>query len=198
MARDGWALRVGEKVGAYTVVRLLGAGGAGQVWCARDERLGREIAIKMLLPLLAGDADRIRRFADEARLAGSLNHPNILTVYDVGEHRGAPFLVSECLEGSNLRRILEKGPLPIHKAVSVARQVAAGLAAAHARGILHRDLKPENVFLANDGSVKILDFGIAKLLPAADDAATGHPEQSRTMSASREAQNSASAPLHAP
>lgn len=168
VARDGWAVREGDRVGVYTILRLLGSGSGGQVWCARDERLNREVAIKMLLPYFASDQDHIRRFADEARLAGSLNHSNVLAVYDVGEHGGAPFLVSERLEGETLRARVAKGLLPIDKAVAVALQIARGLAAAHARGILHRDLKPENVFLCHDGAVKILDFGVAKLLPSTD------------------------------
>ncbi len=168
VARDGWTLRPGERVGTYTILRLLGSGGSGQVWCARDERLGREVAIKMLLPFFASDPDRVRRFADEARLAGALNHSNILAVYDVGEHGGAPFLVSERLEGEVLRTRLAKGPLQVDKVVAIALPVARGLAAAHARGIVHRDLKPENVFLRSDGGVTILDFGVAKLLPSAD------------------------------
>lgn len=166
VARDGFAVREGDRVGSYTILRLLGSGSGGHVWCARDERLDREVAIKMLFPYFASDQDRVRRFADEARLAGSLNHSNILAVYDVGEHSGAPFLVSERLEGETLRARLGKGSLPIDKAVSIALQIARGLAAAHARGILHRDLKPENVFLCSDGAVKILDFGVAKLLPS--------------------------------
>ncbi len=168
VARDGWTLRTGQRVGAYTILQLLGSGGSGQVWCAHDERLGREVAIKMLLPFFASDPDRVRRFADEARLAGALNHANILAVYDVGEHGGAPFLVSERLDGETLRARLANGRLSVDKAVAVAVQIARGLAAAHARGIIHRDLKPENVFLRSDGGVKILDFGVAKLLPPAD------------------------------
>ena len=179
VATDGWTLRPGEQVGTYTILRLLGSGGGGQVWCARDERLGREVAIKMLLPFFASDRDRVRRFADEARLAGALNHSNILAVYDVGEHGGAPFLVSERLEGETLRSRLATGVLPVEKAIAIALPVARGLAAAHARGIVHRDLKPENVFLRSDGGVKILDFGVAKLLPSgdarqADPSQTGH------------------------
>ena len=104
VARDGWTIRAGERVGAYTILRLLGSGGAGHVWCARDERLGREVAIKMLLPFYASDPDRLRRFADEARLAGALNHSNILAVYDVGEHHGAPFLVITRRERRNRQR----------------------------------------------------------------------------------------------
>ena len=160
---DGWSLRTGDRLGAYTIVRRLGAGGAGEVWLARDERLDRDVAVKVLLPHFSQDAERVHRFAEEARTAGSLNHSNILAVYDVGEHRGAPFLVSEFLQGESLRKRLESGPLPVKTALTVALDVARGLAAVHARGIIHRDLKPDNVFLRSDGGVKILDFGLAKL-----------------------------------
>jgi serine/threonine protein kinase/Tol biopolymer transport system component len=163
VASDGWSLQPGERIGAYTILRLLGAGGAGEVWRARDERLGRDVAIKVLLPHFSSDAERLRRFMDEARTAGALNHSNILTVYDVGEHRGNPFLVSECLEGQSLRPRLDAGPVRTNEAVTVILGIARGLAAAHGRGIIHRDLKPENVFVRADGGVKILDFGLAKL-----------------------------------
>src|SRR5262245_17240003 len=168
MATAGWDLEPGERIGAYTIVALLGAGGAGQVWRARDERLGRDVAIKTLLPHFSTDPEHLRRFADEARTAGALNHSNILTVHDVGEHRGRPFLVSECLEGQSLRRRIASGPIRPGEAVTVALDIARGLAAAHARGIVHRDLKPENVFLRSDGGAKILDFGLAKLQSALD------------------------------
>ncbi len=163
VASEGWRLQPGERIGAYTVVRLLGAGGAGEVWRARDDRLARDVAIKVLLPHYSSDRERLLRFAEEAHTAGALNHSNILTVYDVGEHRGIPYLVSECLEGQSLRQRIEGGPIKPEEAVRVTIGIARGLAAAHARAIVHRDLKPENTFIRSDGTVKILDFGLAKL-----------------------------------
>jgi hypothetical protein len=168
LAGDGLSLQPGRRIGVYTIVRQLGFGGAGEVWRAKDERLGRDVAIKVLLPHLSTDTEKLRRFAEEARAAGTLNHPNILTVHDVGEHDGTPYLVSECLEGRSLRERLKAGPMSVAEATSVALGIAQGLAAAHERGIIHRDLKPENTFLKSDGGTKLLDFGLAKLkLPAA-------------------------------
>jgi Tol biopolymer transport system component len=135
----------------------------GEVYRARDARLDRTVAIKVLPASFSSDRDRLQRFAQEARAAAGLNHPNILSIYDIGEDQGAPYIVSELLEGETLRDRLRIGPIPVRKAVECALQAARGLAAAHEKGIVHRDLKPENLFLTNDGHVKILDFGLAKL-----------------------------------
>jgi serine/threonine protein kinase len=149
----------------YRVMERIGAGGMGEVYRASDTRLGRDVAIKVLPASFSADPDRLRRFEQEARAAGALNHPNILTIYDVGTHEGAPFLVTELLEGETLRRRLAESPIPLRRALDFAVQIASGLAAAHEKGIVHRDLKPENLFLTKDGRVKILDFGLAKLAP---------------------------------
>jgi Tol biopolymer transport system component len=158
------ALSPGTKLGPYEIQSPLGAGGMGEVYRARDTRLGRDVAIKVLPEALANDADRLRRFEQEARTIAALNHPNILGIHDVGTHDGAPFLVSECLEGQTLREKLKSGPLPVRLAIEYALGMAHGLAAAHEKGIVHRDLKPENVFVTRDGRVKVLDFGLAKLV----------------------------------
>ena len=150
----------------YRIVAKLGAGGMGEVYRARDERLGRDVAIKVLPADFAKDEDRLRRFEQEARATSALNHPNILTIYDIGRHQESPFLVAELLEGEELRAALQEGAIPARKAVDYARQIVAGLSAAHERGIVHRDLKPENLFVTTDGRVKILDFGLAKQRPA--------------------------------
>ncbi len=142
---------------------MLGAGGMGEVYRARDARLNREVAVKVLPSEVASDSDRLRRFEQEARAAGALNHPNVLAVYDIGNHDGTPYVVSELLEGETLRDRLREGALTSRKAVDFAVQIAHGLAAAHEKGIIHRDLKPENLFTTKDGRVKILDFGLAKL-----------------------------------
>ena len=155
-------LTSGTKLGEYEVKSLLGSGGMGEVYRARDSRLGRDVAIKVL-PLLATDSDRLRRFEQEARAAAALNHPNILAVFQMGTYEGAPYLVSELLEGETLREQLKRGPLSVRKAIEYGVQIAHGLAAAHEKGIVHRDLKPENLFVTRDGRVKILDFGLAKL-----------------------------------
>ena len=147
----------------YEIISLIGSGGMGEVYRARDTRLNRDVAIKVLPGLSTADPDRLRRFEQEARAAAALNHPNILAVYQMGIHQGAPYLVSELLEGETLRDRLKRGPLPIRKVVDYGIQIAKGLAAAHEKGIVHRDLKPENLFLTNDGQAKILDFGLARL-----------------------------------
>ncbi|HYB53023.1 MAG TPA: serine/threonine-protein kinase, partial [Thermoanaerobaculia bacterium] len=141
----------------------LGAGGMGEVYRAKDPRLGRDVAIKVLPVSFSADADRLRRFEQEARAAGVLNHPNITAVYDIGTHEDAPYVVQELLEGETLRSLLAGGRLPARKAIETCLQIAHGLAAAHEKGIVHRDLKPENLFVTRDGRVKILDFGLAKL-----------------------------------
>ncbi len=157
-------LSSGARLGPYEIVAPLGAGGMGEVYRARDTRLGRDVALKVLAAHVTADADRMRRFAQEARSAAALNHPNILAVFDVSADGTTPYLVSELLEGHSLRELLESGPLPPRRAVDYAVQIARGLAAAHEKGIVHRDLKPENLFITSDGRVKILDFGLAKVM----------------------------------
>ena len=161
------ALASGTKLGPYEIQAPLGAGGMGEVYRAHDGRLDRTVAIKVLPASFSSDRDRLQRFAQEARAAAALNHPNILSIFDIGEENGAPYVVSELLEGETLRDRLRGGPIPLRKATDYALQVIRGLAAAHEKGIVHRDLKPENLFLTEDGRAKILDFGLAKLtLPA--------------------------------
>ena len=157
------ALTSGRKLGPYEIESLVGAGGMGEVYRAHDSRLNRTVAIKVLPTSFSADRERLQRFSQEARAAAALNHPNILSIFDIGEEQGAPYVVSELLEGETLRERLRNGPLPIRKVIDYSMQVAKGLAAAHEKGIVHRDLKPENLFLTHDGRVKILDFGLAKL-----------------------------------
>jgi len=157
------ALASSTKIGPYEILSPLGAGGMGEVYRARDTRLGRDVALKILPESFARDQERLRRFEQEARAVAALNHPNIVAIYDVGQSNGSPFLVSELLEGESLRGVIERGPMPQRKATEFAVQVTQGLAAAHEKGIIHRDLKPENLFATRDGRAKILDFGLAKL-----------------------------------
>jgi eukaryotic-like serine/threonine-protein kinase len=164
-----------RQLGPYEMVAVVGAGSMGEVYRARDPRLGRDVAIKVLPPDVAADEDRVRRFEIEARAAGLLNHPNILAIYDVGTDDGRPYVVTELLEGESLRDRLRAGPLPVRKALDFAAQMARGLAAAHAKGIAHRDLKPENVFVTREGRIKILDFGLAKLTEPPDPLRTTAP-----------------------
>lgn len=162
-------LAAGSKVGPYEIRSPIGAGGMGEVYRASDSRLGRDVALKVLPKTFAADADRLHRFELEARAVAALNHPNILAVFDVGQQEGAPFLISELLEGESLRAIVERGPLPQRKTIEYGVQIAQGMAGAHEKGIVHRDLKPENVFITKDGRVKILDFGLAKLVQGSPD-----------------------------
>jgi serine/threonine protein kinase len=159
-------LSPGSRLGPYEILAPIGAGGMGEVWRAKDPRLGREVAIKVLPASFSADPDRLRRFEQEARAAGILNHPNLTAVLDIGEHEGSPYVVQELLEGETLRQMLAGGRLSARKTTDYATQIALGLAAAHEKGIVHRDLKPENVFVTKDGRIKILDFGLAKLSEA--------------------------------
>src|SRR5258706_1218224 len=160
-------IAAGTRLGPYEILSPLGAGGMGEVYRARDTSLGRDVAIKVLPVAYSEDAERLRRFEQEAQAVGALNYPNILVIHQIGTDDGAPFIVSELLEGETLRERMS-GALPQRKAIDYALQIAHGLAAAHAKGIVHRDLKPENLFVTKDGRVKILDFGLAKLTGAGD------------------------------
>lgn len=173
-------LSSGTKLGPYEITGAIGAGGMGEVYRARDTRLNRDVAIKVLPQAFAADAERLRRFEQEARAASALNHPNILVIYDIGERDGAPYLVTELLEGETLRERLRSGPLSVRKALDIAMQSAHGVAAAHEKGIIHRDLKPANIFVTNDGRVKILDFGLAKLVQREDISVSDTQSPTRT------------------
>jgi eukaryotic-like serine/threonine-protein kinase len=167
-------LASGDRIGPFEIVAHLGAGAMGEVYRARDTRLGREVAIKVLLPSLSSDADAVARFEIEARAVAALSHPNIVALHDVGQHGRTTYVVTELLQGETLRDRLRAGPLPLRKAIDYARQIAEALGAAHERGIVHRDLKPENVFVSADGRIKVLDFGLAQMAvaPAMGDAVT--------------------------
>src|SRR5512144_357752 len=173
------AISAGSRLGPYEVLSPIGAGGMGEVWRAKDPRLGRDVAIKVLPQSFSADAERLRRFKQEARAAGILNHPNLTTVYDVGSEGGTVYLVSELLEGETLDTRLSGGALSPRKAIDYALQIARGLAAAHEKGIVHRDLKPENLFLTRAGRVTILDCGLARFV-GADSGVFGNGEQAKT------------------
>src|SRR5258705_3159076 len=159
-----------ETLGPYRIIGPLGAGGMGEVYVARDPSLGRTVAIKVLPQRFSGDRESLSRFTREARSASALNHPNIVTIHEVGTDSGTPYIVMEHIEGTDLRTLLRSGPPPNRKTLDIAAQIADGLAAAHEQGIVHRDLKPENVMVTKDGYVKILDFGLAKIIrPAGED-----------------------------
>jgi Tol biopolymer transport system component len=180
---QGAAVVAGQTINQYKIISPLGAGGMGEVYRALDSRLGREVAIKLLPAAFSTDKDRLRRFEQEARAAGMLNHPNVLTIYDIGttssETGGAPYIVSELLTGETLTEGLSKAPLPLQRVIDYALQMAWGLAAAHEKGIVHRDLKPENLFVTKDKRVKILDFGLAKLKPTPAGLDANAPAQLR-------------------
>src|SRR5438445_2290952 len=169
-------LSTGSRLGPYEILAPLGAGGMGEVYRARDERLRREVAVKVLVSELSADPARRKRFEQEARSASSLNHPNIVTIYDIGSTDSTVYIAMELVDGRTLRDLQQDGLLPTRRLLDIAFQVSDGLAKAHGAGIVHRDLKPENIMVTRDGAVKILDFGLAKLLlretAHGDDSAT--------------------------
>jgi serine/threonine protein kinase/WD40 repeat protein len=169
------ALTSGTVLGQYEILAPIGAGSMGEVYRARDNRLSRDVAIKVLPELASLDPERLLRFEQEARSAAALNHPNILAIYQMGTYFGVPYLVSELLDGKTLTETIRRGPVPMRKAIDYAIQIAEGLAAAHEKGIVHRDLKPDNIFVTKEGRVKILDFGLAKLIPPKDSAISAAP-----------------------
>jgi serine/threonine protein kinase len=161
-------LAAGSRLGPCEIFAPLGAGGMGEVYRARDPRLGRDVAIKVISEPASADSESLRRFEQEARAVAALSHPNVLAIFDIGVGE-VPFLVTELLDGDTLRALVERGPLSVKRTIDLALQLVAGLAAAHSRGIVHRDLKPENIFVTSDGRVKILDFGLAKHLGPVSD-----------------------------
>jgi eukaryotic-like serine/threonine-protein kinase len=168
-------LATGTKLGPYEILAPIGAGGMGEVYRAKDPRLGREVAIKVLPAAFSQDADRLKRFEQEARSASALNHPNIVTIHEIGTANGSSYIAMELVDGPSLRELLAAGPLPTKKLLDVTVQIAEALAKAHGAGIVHRDLKPENVIVSKDGYVKLLDFGLAKLFVAPQEQVTGAP-----------------------
>jgi len=166
------ALTTGTRLGSYEILAPLGAGAMGEVYRAKDLKLGRDVAIKVLPAGFASDPERLLRFEQEARAASALNHPNIITIHDIGQHEGIPYIAMELVDGKTLREILADGPLTTKTLFHLATQIAEGMAKAHAAGIVHRDLKPENLMVTSDGYIKILDFGLAKLLPIQSELAS--------------------------
>lgn len=174
-------LKLSSRLGPYEIVAALGAGGMGEVYRARDTRLGREVAVKVLLESFANDAASLARFEREARSVAALSHPNILSIHDYGTHEAITYAVMELLVGETLRDRLTKGPLPWREVIEIGAAIADGLAAAHAKGIVHRDIKPENLFLMTDGQVKVLDFGLARVTPMlSEQSQTAHFDRVET------------------
>ena len=165
---------IGQTISHYRIVNRIGAGGMGEVYLAEDTRLGRKLAIKFLPDQFTQDADRVRRFEQEARAASALNHPNIITIYEIGHHAQGHFIATEFIEGETLRQRVQRGGLKLSETLDIAVQCVSALQAAHQAGIIHRDIKPENIMLRPDGYVKLLDFGLAKLTQA--EAETGELE----------------------
>ncbi len=166
------SLTPGATVGPYVIRSLLGSGGMGEVYLAHDTKLARDVALKLLPPEVANDSDRLRRFELEARSASALNHPAIVSIYDLGQSESRPYISMELVQGQTLRQLLQDGPMTPRRALQIAAPIADGLAKAHEAGIVHRDLKPENLMVSHDGFAKILDFGLAKLVGKADASAT--------------------------
>src|SRR3974390_2385870 len=161
-------LTLGTRLDGYEILGPLGAGGMGEVYRARDTTLKRHVAIKVLPEYWSRDPERLRRFEQEAQATAALNHPNIVSIFHVGQYDGSPYIVTELLPGETLRERLRHGPMRLRGAIDIGGDIARGLAAAHDAGITHRDLKPDNIFLTKDGRVKILDFGLAKLQSSKD------------------------------
>src|SRR5215475_10558502 len=166
-------LATGTRLGPYEVLGSLGAGGMGEVYRARDSRLSRDVALKVLPAEISEDKSRLDRFEKEARAASSLNHPGIVTIYDIGTSGSCPYIAMELVDGKTLRQVLQTAPIPLRRFLTIAAQIGDALAKAHAVGIVHRDLKPENLMVTKDGFVKILDFGLAKLVHSGFEEAEG-------------------------